>query len=423
MHLLLQQRGLRLVMAANLISMVGSGMNMAAAIWFILQETGSERALGTLVVLQTIPALLMMPFTGVVIDRQDRRHLVMLLDGFRFAVVLVVAVIAWYGQAQVWHIYLMAILLASAFWMFWPTLTALVQELTPESEFVHANTFMLAGVQGGWLVAGAIVGFVYNHVGLAGVLLLDCLTYLVSFLCYFLVRKGRQVVQRPAPPEWLQHEGPLAHWWHELREGLRYLHHRRYLILLGSSWALFLAAMLAQGVITAPLSDRILRAGSVGYGWLNAGWAAGAFLSAVYAPAAIRRWGARRAEGLSMALLALCLFVVPFSPGLAVAVLLFALMGSARGVGGVSISTSLMEAVPKHFMGRVQNIFFFAGTALQLGLGYSVGVTAERWSLPAAFAVIGLVYVTACLAAVWPVARPVELPQVVEGEAVAREAS
>ena len=414
MRHLLQHRGLRLVLVASLVSMVGSGMNMAAVIWYILQETGSEMALGKLVVLQTIPALLMMPFTGVVIDRQDRRHLLMLLDGFRFAVVLVVAVLAWYGRAQVWHLYLMAILLAAAFWMFWPTLTALVQELTPESEFVHANTFMLAGFQGGWLVAGAIVGFVYNHVGLAGVLLLDCLTYLVSLLCYFLVRRGRQVVARPPAPEWLAHEGPVAHWWHELREGIHYLHHRRYLVLQGSAWALFIAAMLAQGVITAPLSDRILRAGSVGYGLLNAGWAAGAVLSAVYAPAAIRRLGGRRAVGLSLAVLATCMFVVPFSLGLTMAVMLFALMGSARGVGGVSISTSLMEAVPKHFMGRVQNIFFFAGTALQLGLGYAVGVTAERWSLPAAFAVIALVYVAACAAAVWPVARPADLPQAVE---------
>jgi len=414
MRLLLQQRGLRLVLIANLVSMMGSGMNMAAATWYILEKTGSEMALGTLVVLQTIPALLMMPFTGVVIDRQDRRHLLMLLDGVRIAAILPVAALAYYGRAEVWHLYLMATLLAAGFWMFWPTLTALVQELTPESEFVHANTFMLAGVQGGWLVAGAVVGFVYNHIGLAGVLLLDCATYVVSLVCYFLVRRGRQVVERPPAPEWLAHEGALAHWWHELREGIHYLHHRRYLMLQGASWALFIGAMLAQGVITAPLSERILHAGAVGYGWLNAGWAAGAFLSAVYAAAAIRRLGGRRAVGTSMAALAVCLFVVPFSPSLGVAVAVFALMGSARGVGGVSISTSLMEAVPKHFMGRVQNIFFFAGTALQLGLGYGVGVAAERWSLPAAFAVIGLVYVAACVAAIWPAPRPADLPRAVE---------
>src|SRR6202008_1379187 len=61
----------------------------------------------------------------------------------------------------------------AGFWMFWPTITALIQELTPEGELVEANTFLLAGIQGGWLMAGAIVGFVYNHIGLGGVLLID----------------------------------------------------------------------------------------------------------------------------------------------------------------------------------------------------------------------------------------------------------
>jgi hypothetical protein len=40
-------------------------------------------------------------------------------------------------------------------------------------------------------------------------------------------------------------------------------------------------------------------------------------------------------------------------------------MGSARGVSGVAMNTSIMEQVPQHFMGRVQNTFYFMGTALQ----------------------------------------------------------
>ena len=59
---------------------------------------------------------------------------------------------------------------------------------------MQSNTFLLAGVQGGFLIAGAIVGFIYDHIGLGGVLLLDVSTYVVSFLCYFAVRKGRHVV-------------------------------------------------------------------------------------------------------------------------------------------------------------------------------------------------------------------------------------
>src|SRR5215472_13773060 len=157
MRNILQHRGLRLIFAANVVSMIGSGMNSAGVTWFVLQATHSEMALGTLLMLQTIPALVMLPFTGVVIDREDRRRLVMALDAARAVVILIVAVLAYRGLAQLWEIYLMAMLVAAGFWMFWPTITALIQELTPESHFVQSNAFLLAGLQGGWLIAGAIV--------------------------------------------------------------------------------------------------------------------------------------------------------------------------------------------------------------------------------------------------------------------------
>src|SRR5437870_12036608 len=194
MRAILQKRGLRFIFAANLISMLGSGMNSAAVAWFVLQATHSEMALGTLTVLQTIPAMLLLPFTGVIIDREDRRRLVMMLDAARAIVILVVAILAYLGKVHVWQLYLMNTLVAAGFWMFWPTITALIQELTPEGQFVQANTFLLAGIQGGWLIAGSMVGFMYNHIGLGGVLLIDFSTYLVSFLCYFAVRKGRHIV-------------------------------------------------------------------------------------------------------------------------------------------------------------------------------------------------------------------------------------
>ena len=44
-----------------------------------------------------------------------------------------------------------------------------------------------------------------------------------------------------------------------------------------------------------------------------------------------------------------------------IAIATYFLMGSARGVGGVAMNTSLMEMVPKHLMGRVQNAFYFRG--------------------------------------------------------------
>src|SRR3954471_11618107 len=118
---ILRQPGLRLIFIANLISMLGSGMNSAAVIWYILQATHSEMALGTVIVLQTIPALLMLPFTGVIIDREDRRHLVMVLDASRGLVIAVVAVLALRSRVHLWQLYLMNTLVAAGFWMFWPS--------------------------------------------------------------------------------------------------------------------------------------------------------------------------------------------------------------------------------------------------------------------------------------------------------------
>ncbi len=388
-----------------MISMLGSGMNSAAVTWYILQRTHSEMALGTLVVLQTIPAILMLPFTGVIIDREDRRRIVMLLDAARGLIILTVALLAFAGRAQVWHLYLMGTLVAAGFWMFWPTITALIQELTPEAQFVQSNTFLMAGVQGGWLVAGAIVGFVYNHIHLGGVLLLDFATYVASIGCYLFVRKGRHVVVRPEEmqtDERAEGRTAVSRFLHELHDGLIYLKGRRPVILMGISWALFLGAMLTQGVVTAPLDDRILHGGAVGYGWLNGGWGVGAFLSALYTPWLVQRLHPRRAVGVAMAVLAVCTFVAPFIGVLLITVALFFCMGSARGVGGTAISSSMMEMVPKHFMGRVQNTFYFMGTLLQLTLGFAVGAVAHRVGLTAAFAIVASVYLAAFLSTLLP---------------------
>jgi len=378
-------------------------MNSAAVAWTVLQRTHSEMALGTFAVLQTLPAMLMLPFTGVIIDREDRRRLVMMLDAARALIILVVAVLAYRGRVQVWQLYLMNTLVAAGFWMFWPTITALIQELTPEGEFIKSNTLLLAGVQGGWMIAGAIVGFVYEHIGLGGVLLIDVSTYVVSFLCYFAVRQGRVV---PRAQE-LKHdleaaETALQRFLREMGEGLAFLRDNRRVIFLGTSWALFLGAMMTGVVVTPPLSDHIFHAGAKGYGWLNGGWGVGAFLSALYAPSTIAKLGSRGSIAISMAILTVSMALSPFSPWLALAVLLYGLMGSARGLSGVAMNTSLMEQVPSHFMGRVQNTFYFFGTLLQVALGITVGWIASRVSLAAGFGLIAVVYALAFGSACWP---------------------
>ena len=106
---------------------------------------------------------------------------------------------------------------------------------------------------------------------------------------------------------------------------------------------------------------------------------------------------------VSMLLLTLGMALSPYSPWLAIAVLIYGAMGSARGVSGVAMNTSLMEQVPPQFMGRVQNTFYFFGTMLQIILGFTVGAVASRVSLASGFAVIAAVYAVAFGSACWPI--------------------
>src|SRR5881397_1189584 len=108
------------------------------------------------------------------------------------------------------------------------------------------------------------------------------------------VRKGRHVVPRPAElrADIVAAESAVQRFFRELREGFQFLRGHREITMLGLSWALFLSAMMTGVVVTAPLSDDIFHRGAVGYGWLNGGWGVGAFVSAFYAPALIKKFGA-----------------------------------------------------------------------------------------------------------------------------------
>jgi len=400
-----RHRGIRLIFLANLISMIGSGMNQAAVIWYILQATHSEVSLGALIALQTIPSLLLLPFTGVLIDREDRRHLLMWLDAVRGVIILAVALLVFTHRVHLWHVYLMNVLVAIGFWTFFPTVNALVQELTPDDKMLDSNSLLLAAWQGGWLMAGALVGFVYNHIGLGGVLLIDAVTYAISIACVFYVRKGRVTVAQPEREGPQPAAGDIARYLREFVEGYQYVRENRRVLLIGIAWALFVAAMMTQGVLSAPLSDRLLHGGAVGYGWLNAGWAVGAFVAVFYASNFIRKRGANLSVTLAMSTIAACLFLLPVSHWLVLAVPMYFVMGSSRGVGGIALSSEMMQLVPRHFMGRVQNAFSFVANALQICTALLVGEAAHRDGLRYGFWMVGTMYLGAALAAWLPVRK------------------
>ena len=98
---------------------------------------------------------------------------------------------------------------------------------------------------------------------------------------------------------------------------------------------------------------------------------------------------------LTMSIIAACLFLLPISRWLAVAVSIYFVMGSSRGVGGIALSSEMMQLVPRHFMGRVQNAFSFLASALQICTALLAGEAAHRDGLRYGFWIVGAMYLGA----------------------------
>src|ERR1700688_716617 len=183
------QPGFRYFFLAMFVSLFGSGMNFAGVSWYILAATHSTVKVSLQVIVVTLPGLFIPFVGGVLIDRFDRRILGVLLDAARGVVVLATAYIAWRGHLQIWHLYAMTLITGTGSAMYWANVNSLVQEVIPPSQFTGANAAVLVGVQSGMLVAGAFVGFIYDSTGIAGILVIDGLTSIVSAPCLYQMRR------------------------------------------------------------------------------------------------------------------------------------------------------------------------------------------------------------------------------------------
>jgi MFS family permease len=404
---------------AMLVSLFGTGMNFAGVTWYVLGATHSTVKVSLIVILVTLPGLVVPPFGGVLIDRVDRRVLGIVIDSARALIVLGTAGLAFAGRLTLLELYSMVLLLGVGFAIYWSTTNALIQELVPQEKLVAANATVLIAVQGGMAGAGALVGFIYEHAGLGGILGIDGTTYLISALCLLLLRHGyytpreahntRLTSASPtieAPPEMSEPSlmrtdavmTPVSAVFVDIAEGLQYLWQQPRVLALGITYSCMMAGVISANVLVVALAKDLLRAGPRGYGYIGLGWAAGAIVGGLAAGTLARK----KPYGVlivALATLAIGHTLFPYARLLAVAVAMNALFGACRALGGVLTQSSIMTAVPARLMGRAQSAFSVIATVLQVIMSYALGWFAQNFELSLAFLLLGAIYGGAVLAA------------------------
>lgn len=231
----------------QLVSLVGSGLtSFALGVW-VYQTTGSVARFALIAVAASVPALLLLPFSGVLVDRWDRRRTMMAADTAAGFATAGVAVLLALGKLEIWHIYLSAAVASVAGAFQWPAYAAATTLLVPSRHLARAAGMVQFARAAAQVAAPMLAGFLVATVGIRGVLLVDFATFLFAAATLWVARIPAPPGERPATGA-----GPRA-LVGDVRWGLRYLRERPGLVRLMAFFSLTNLFSSASVMLVTPL--------------------------------------------------------------------------------------------------------------------------------------------------------------------------
>ncbi|EKD88581.1 MAG: hypothetical protein ACD_34C00455G0003 [uncultured bacterium] len=125
------------IWSAQLFSLLGSGLVQFALIWWITQQTGSAAYLAMATLVAILPEVLLSPFAGALVDRLNRRYVMIAADAIIALITLSLAVLFAFDMVQIWHIFVVMFLRAMGSVFHWPAMQASTSLMVPEKHLAR----------------------------------------------------------------------------------------------------------------------------------------------------------------------------------------------------------------------------------------------------------------------------------------------
>lgn len=278
-------RAFAVIWAGQLVSVLASAMTSFALTIWMYQQTQSATAMALMQVALTTPFLLLAPFVGVMVDRYDRKRMMMVGDMLGGLASLIGLTLFVSGHLTYWYLYVAAFLngVGNAFQQ--TVYPAVIGSLVPKEHLGRANGVLSMAETGGWVIAPMLAGLLLGLIGLGGILVIDVATFLFALW----------TLARAFIPQPLRAEDGLPATGSMLREaafGFAYLWARPSLRGLE---AVFFVGNLFVGIglsIIAPLILARTHQDSLAYGSVGTAFGVGSFAGCLLMSA----WGGFRRQ-------------------------------------------------------------------------------------------------------------------------------
>ena len=368
---LLKNKTFLLFFFGNVISLIGFGLHIIAVSWMVLEKTGSEYTLGKIMASATAPGLVLALFAGVIIDRVNRKWLLVNLDIFRMIVVVSFLAVLLQNEFRLWYLYPVVVLMGLGNSLFWPTAQAFVQEIVAEEEYFDANKLLSASYQVGSILGASMGGFIVHLYDSLIALWINVGTYFISAILISL-----------APFVHKRFNNNQSKLFDSLKVGFSYLKEKTSILVLGLTTILSDVAIWGSlSVLTITISKEIFNKGTWGYGILDGLYGIGALLSTVLVGYFSKKLGRGQYLAICYVIAGLMCYIAPIMPSIYLAAIVFSLMGLHNNSARIIVRTIFMENIPNEIMGRVQTIFGVYTRAMVILSSLYAGWLIERHSI------------------------------------------
>lgn len=370
-------------------SLLGSALVQFALVWWLTRTTGSATVLALATMMAMLPQVFVSPVAGALVDRWNRRVVMIVADGLIALAVAVLALLYVVDSVQIWHIYVLMFIRAVGGAFHWPAMQASTSLMVPEKHLsrVAGLNQALQGLAA--IVAPPLGALLLETLPMQATLAIDVVTAALAIGPLFFVHVPQPA--RTAAVEGGSRDSVMA----DLREGLRFLGGwAGMLIVIGIAMMVNLLLHPAMSLQPLLITDHF-GGGALELAWLQSGFGLGFVAGGI----TLGAWGGFKRRAVT-GLLALALdgfgfALVGLAPanalGLAIGAMFFA--GFMTVIVNGSVFAMLQAVVPPELQGRVFTVVM-SGSGIMAPLGLSIaGPMADTLGVRAWFVASGVLMV------------------------------
>jgi MFS family permease len=360
----LRQRNFRLFWFGQMISLIGSGMQIIGQVWLVLELTHSAWQLGLVGALQSLPVLLFSLFGGVFADRWPKRRVLLLTQSAAMIQALLLWALIATGTVQLWHLYVLALLLGLTYSLYLPASRAFLVELVGREDLPNAVALYSSLSTLARIVGPGLGGIIIARSSVTMLFLLNALSFLPVIVGLALIKRNALHAQALQPGS----VGERQNTWQSLREGMDYVWKTPAVLVVILVVGLVLLFGSNFNVVLPLFATDVLHVGATGFGFLSAALGVGALLSALWLAWSNQQPTIRRVL-IGMLVFGVLEVVFAVSRIYLLSLVLIASVGFMENAFAAQALTTLQTVTPDYLRGRVTSVqvLFFDGS---LPLGY-----------------------------------------------------